>query len=192
MQPNYNAGFAFDLLNPHRGIVNATRLHGALKSNLKLDAVEKDIVSDIIERLAYVNEQELILSDMIFFEPSKQDPSYETYRENFRNEQDEGDSSWHKIYAQFWKALINTVKNRRIVQKEMSEEFPDAVNYLFEHLALDRGDKASAEEIKEFVESELNCRLDDEQQRCIMQCLDRDQDGFVSYVEFCDAFYGAE
>ena len=118
-QKNYNAGFAFELLNPQNGIVNVSRLHNALRTNVKIDLVEKDVVSDIIERLAYINEQELLLSDMIFFEPTKNDPSYYEYRKNLSTEQDDSDTSWHRLYSELWKALINTVKQRRIIQKQM-------------------------------------------------------------------------
>lgn len=119
MQPNYNAEFAFELLNPVNGIVTPGRLHNALRTNLKISPVETDVVSDIVERLAYVNEKELLLSDMIFFEPLREDSSYSVYRKNTSVAQDEDDTTWHRLYKELWRALINTVKQRRVVQKEM-------------------------------------------------------------------------
>jgi len=67
MQPNYNAGLAFEFLNPLNGKVNAKRLHNALRTNLKIELVEITIIEDIIQRLAYEREGELVLSDMVFF-----------------------------------------------------------------------------------------------------------------------------
>lgn len=192
MQKNYNAGFAFQLLNPVNGIVNCKNLHAALKTNLRIDLVEKDVVMDIIERLAYINEQELLLSDMIFFEPGKHDEAYYQYRKNFSYEQDEDDTTWYPLFKELWKALINTVKQRRIAQKEMCDSHPEAVDYLFELFGMEFNEKFSREEIENFINQQLNSEIDQELLRCIMESLDRDQDNLVSYQEFCDAFYGAE
>lgn len=183
MQPNYNAGFAFEFLSPYKGIVNASRLHAALRNNLKINLVEKDVVMDIIERLAYINEQELLLSDMIFFEPTKEDESYFEYRKNFSQDQDESDSSWHSLYRSLWKALINTVKQRRIIQEEMCLKYPNAIDYMFQHYALNRQDKLGREDFETFLQENLGTKIDQELLRCIMQSLDRDQDNLVSYQE---------
>mmetsp|Transcript_12138 Transcript_12138/g.10765 ORF Transcript_12138/g.10765 Transcript_12138/m.10765 type:complete len:193 (+) Transcript_12138:415-993(+) len=192
MQPNYNAGFAFELLNPKQGRVNANRLHNSLRSNLKLDLIEISIVEDIIQRLAYEREEELVLSDMAFFEPTKSDSSFATYRKNFANEQDESDYTWHRIYKEFWKALINTVKQRRIIQRIMNEQFPDAIDYMFNHNGFDLTEKFSREDLENFLNEQLNTEVDTDLIKCIMHALDRDQDNLVSYQEFLDSLYGAE
>ena len=192
IQPNYNASFGFELLNPIHGTVDANRLHNALRSNFKIPLVEKSIMNDIIERLAYVNENEILLSDMVFFEPSRNDPSYATYRRNFNQEQDENDTTWHRLFQEMWKALINTVKQRRIIQNEMNDMYPDAIDYMFEQRGIHKNDKFTQDDIENFMEEQLKSSIESELLRCILQTLDRDQDGKVSYQEFCDALYGAE
>jgi hypothetical protein len=192
MQPNYNAGVAFELLNPTNGIVTPKGLHDALRANLKITPVEKDIVADIVERLAYINEQELLLSDMIFFEPSENDQSYRVYKRHLGGAQDESDITWHRLYKELWRALINTVKQRRTAQREMCNQYSRAVDYLFQYNGLDKSEKLTEEEIEDFINDQLNTEIDQNLVRCIIQTLDRDQDGLVSYQEFIDAFYGAE
>jgi hypothetical protein len=192
MQPNYNAGVAFELLNPLNGIVTPGRLHNALRSNLKINPIEKDIVADIVERLAYINEQELLLSDMVFFEPSENEQSYKVYKRHLIGGQDESDTTWHRLYRELWRALINTVKQRRAAQREMCDQYSKAVDYLFQYSGLDTSEKLTEEDIEDFINDQLNTEIDQDLVRCIIQTLDRDQDGLVSYQEFIDAFYGAE
>lgn len=184
IQPNYNAGFGFELLNPLSGIVDVKRLHNEMRSNFKIALVEKSIVEDIIGRLGYVNDNEILLSDMTFFEPSRSDPSFTTYRRNFRTDQDESDITWHRLYKEIWKALINTVKQRRIIQNEMNDNYPDAIDYMFEESGIPKNDKFTKEDIEDFITEQLKSRLDPELLKCIIQTLDRDQDGLVSYQEF--------
>lgn len=184
MQPNYNAGFGFDILNPSNGSITPERLQNALRSNMKIKLVEKGIVEDIIERLAYVNENEIVLSDMAFFEPIRGDPAYSTYRKNFSREQDEDDLSWLSLYKEFWKALISTVKQRRIIQNEMNEKYVDAVDYMFEEEGLHKTDKFSEEDLDHFLSQQLRKSHDPELITCILESLDRDQDGLVSFAEF--------
>jgi len=192
MQRNYNASFAFELLNPKNGAVNPSTLHDALRSRLKIDLVEKSVVKDIVERLAYVNEGEVLLTDMIFFEPYEDDESFNVYRRNFTTNQDETDTTWYSMYREMWKALINTVRCRRIIQKEMCEQFPEAVDYLFQSQGYNANGKFSIEEIENFINEQLNTEISQDLILAIMRTLDRDQDNLVSYQEFNDAFYGAE
>ena len=192
MQPNYNAGLAFELLNPLNGKVNAKRLHNALRTNLKIELVEITIIEDIIQRLAYEREGELVLSDMVFFEPTKEDNSYATYRSNYAKSQDESDTTWYRLYKEFWKALINTVKQRRIIQDIMNESYPDAVDYMFSQYGFTLTESFSIDDLEEFMNDQLKTQVKPEFMRCLMQALDRDLDGLVSYQEFVDSLYGAE
>jgi len=184
IQPNFNTEFAFEILNPLNGVVDTNTLHSALTSTLKIPLVEKNIVKDIVERLAYINENEILLPDMEFFEPAVNDPSYAIYRKITIKNQDENDTSWYKLYAEMWKALINTVKQRRIIQKEMNDIYPDAIDYMFEHHGIPKDKKFTEENIHGFVSEQLKTSIDAELMLCIIQTLDRDKDGRVSYKEF--------
>lgn len=169
MQRNYNAGFAFELLKPVNGVVNVRQLHDALERNLKISLIEKDVIADIIARLAYVNENELVLTDMIFFEPYEDDPSFATYRRNYSQKQDPKDKSWHPLYKELWKALIKTVQNRRFVQKEMCDQYPDAVEHLFQYFGYTDKEKLSMDEVEEFINDQLNSKIDEDLLVCIMR-----------------------
>lgn len=180
---NYNADIAFELLSPVNGVVNTEILHKALTKKLGITAVEKSIVTDIIERLAYEHDQELVLSDMRFFEPTEDDKSYHHYLRNVNKPQDSKDKSWHPIFKQLWKALINTVKHRRIIQKEMSDNYPNAVDYMFSQCSLRKTEKLEKEDIEDFLHEQLKVGLNQELLNCLIQTLDRDQDGKVSHQE---------
>jgi len=138
-----------------------------------------------------VNNQELLFSDMVFFEPTDEEDSYANYRRNITRQQDPNDNSWHGIYKLLWKALINTVKTRRIIQNQMLTNYPDAVDHLFNHAGLSKSKSFGREEIEAFM-NDMSITLDYEHSHCLMQSLDRDQDNLASYEEIFDAIYGAE
>lgn len=128
---NFNIEFAFRLLNPINGVVSLENLHSAIITNLQLPVVNKEILRDIIQRLAYVKDNELVLSDMGFFEPTIEDESYEAFRSNLAQHQNAKDKSWHPTYRLMWKTLIDTAKERRIIQNKMITSYPNVVNELY-------------------------------------------------------------
>jgi hypothetical protein len=149
------------------------------------------VINDVIERLAYVNNEELVLSDMIFFEPTDEDDAYTTYRRNLSRPQAPNDTTWHGAFKNLWKALLNTIKSRRIVQKEMFEQHPNAVDQLFRHCGLAKHEKLDREELEEFMHSQ-DVLCDHELSQSLVASLDRDQDNLAAYEEIYDALYGAE
>ena len=63
---------------------------------------------------------------------------------------------------------------------------------MYQHFALSPNEKLNIEELEDFLSEQLNVQIEPDLMRCVLQTLDRDQDGLVSYQELCDAFYGAE
>ena len=131
MNKNYNIEYAFKLLNPINGVVTLDNLHSVIRTNLEIPVVDREILRDIIQRLAYVKDDELVLSDMGFFEPTTEDESFDSYRYNVTRPQNAKDKSWHSTYSQMWKALLDTAKERRVIQNKMLKNHPRVVNDLF-------------------------------------------------------------
>lgn len=172
--------------------MNADGLHSALQTNLGISPIDKSIMNDIIERLAYVNNEELVLSDMIFFEPTDEDDVYTTYRRNISKAQDPKDRTWYGAYKNLWKALINTVKVRRIIQTDMFSLHPKAVDMMFDFCGKRKSEKFDAGELLKFIKDQGILSFDSEMSTFLIKALDRDQDNMAAYEELYDAIYGAE
>lgn len=129
---------------------------------------------------------------MIFFEPTVEDDSYSVYKDNVSWKQNLKDKAWHGVYKNMWKALINTVKARRIIQKEMYNKYPNAVDKLFHHSGLSTKEKFDREELEVFMKEQNMLDFDYEHSKCLLSAIDRDQDNLASYEEIHDAMYGAD
>ena len=138
LNKNFNIEYAFRLLNPVNGVVTAENFSSALNINLDIEEDDRTIINDLINRLAYIKPNKLVLSDMIFFEPTPEDESYRIYKSNVDKIQNTRDMSWVNTYKQLWEAMIETVRERRAIQITMLSKYQHAVDDLYQIYNLTR------------------------------------------------------
>ena len=131
MNKNFNIEYAFKLLNPVNGVITLENLYSALTTNLDIEVNDKTMMNDIINRLAYIKPNKLVLSDMTFFEPTVNDESYKFYKANYDRIQNTRDMSWVQTYKELWEAMLETVRQRRAIQNIMVTKHPNAVDSLY-------------------------------------------------------------
>ena len=131
MNKNFNIEYAFKLLNPVNGVITLENLYSALTTNLDIEVNDKTMMNDIINRLAYIKPNKLVLSDMTFFEPTVNDESYKFYKANYDRIQNTRDMSWVQTYKELWEAMLETVRQRRAIQNIMVTTHPNAVDNLY-------------------------------------------------------------
>jgi len=71
----------------------------------------------------------------------------------------------------------------------MNDSYPDAVDYMFSQYGFALTESFSIDDLEEFMNEQLKTQVKPDFMRCLMQALDRDLDGLVSYQEFVDSLY---